>query len=390
MEMAAVEDAYYQNLISSADSRPVTRACWFSVRLTYLWGSCLVFVSMIATFVCTLPLYETAMIKSPRFLSLNSLARRLASETSTAVERKNQTWYTTEMQSWVERVVLGLSLCPWAKKSHGLGHLRYAACDGDNPSDVAKMIWREAQNLTKAEAAPFSNVLIVCPHVAAWADFSVFDAWVNEGVYGELGTHDDVRNVSEKAQILRDTIELVPFHPEWTRWRPLIEGIGIGKVVKSRYKTENYSMSSDMIPAEIVDLNSSTLGPYQIRVRWLDSGNEEQDIPIEWLDPCSLGGPLPDNAVYRAPRPTVHLIRRADLEALCGDEASKVAAHNEALAGSEREALQIETQINNMQKRNSKRARELGFDGFRLLALGRQARKSAAGSYAYPAPLAET
>ena len=203
-----------------------------------------------------------------------------------------------QVQSWAVRVPIGLGLCPWAGKAHSQGRLRYVTCTGTSPADAARLVAAEAAALTGAGVADLSSSLVVCPHVAGWHEFKTFEDWVTG---------------FEKSC---EDLTLVPFHPEFLRWRGLPDGIGVGSVVSTHWGFIG-SKSAGTAPATIID--SGGMNPFGMRkvlVRFhesLEGRTPEQFVPIDWFDHSHSGAPLPDNRMHQAPHPTIHLIRNADL-----------------------------------------------------------------------------
>eukprot|EP00930_Biecheleria_cincta_P087539 TRINITY_DN76762_c0_g1_i1.p1 TRINITY_DN76762_c0_g1~~TRINITY_DN76762_c0_g1_i1.p1 ORF type:complete len:408 (-),score=21.56 TRINITY_DN76762_c0_g1_i1:121-1221(-) len=225
--------------------------------------------------------------------------------------------YAARVLLWTEQVPIGFGLCPWAGYSHNRGHLRCVTCEGHMPSDVAQLVLAEAEMLKGTEVAPWSTTLVVCPYVETWNNFSVFEDWVDCGIW------DDLRGVN-----LDQHITLVSFHPEFLRWRGLPDGVGLGSVVQS-YSGMPGRKSTHTAPATIIEIGCSMFGLRKVRVRFHDD-MREQYVPIEWLaySVSRVGPPLPDNAMHRAPHPTVHIIRNADLGTLCMREVSRVKRRN--------------------------------------------------------------
>lgn len=226
--------------------------------------------------------------------------------------------YAARVQSWSDRVPIGFGLCPWAGTARSRGCLRYVTCDGDVPVDVATCMLKEAELLTSVDVAPLSTTLIVCPHVTAWKDFNVFDDWVRSG-----------SNERFQEGILGEAITLVAFHPEFLRWYGLPEDVEVGSVVQSHWVGMAGSKSADTLSATILETRSPIFGMHKLKVRFHgDIG--EQYVPIDWFADSAGGAraPLPENAMHRAPHPTVHLIRNEDLKTLCIRDISRVKRQN--------------------------------------------------------------
>jgi hypothetical protein len=247
-----------------------------------------------------------------------------------------------QVRLWTERVPIGLGLCPWAMKSSRLERLKYTTCHDTTPCDVALRILAEAKELlygccqTAAATAsgsltdtdvvppspppPLTSTLVVCPHVPAWNDdFQVFD--------------DFVKKFPQQNSILFQHLTLVSFHPQFLRWRGLAAGIKVGSVVQSHKGIAGgfSKKSSNVFPATVLETNNPVFGQRRIKVRFHYHDDDdlhdkkEQYVPVDWLvDTDSsgsslLGPPLPDNAMHRAPYPTIHLIRNEDLVIPCRD-----------------------------------------------------------------------
>lgn len=238
-----------------------------------------------------------------------------------AVQVPPDTEYAAQVRAWTLRIPIGLGLCPWAGQSHRQGRLRFVTCHGDQPSDVERLIVAEAEIITGLSAGPMSSTLIVCPHVVAWRDFGVFDDWVNAAISGELN-----------GKNLHDEMTFVTFHPDFLRWRGLPEGVEVGSAVRSHWGMFGRK-SACTAPATVIDTSNTVFGMQKVRVRFRDSVEDvrqEQFVPIDWIDHSAtgVGPPLPDNAMHRAPHPTVHLIRNKDLSTLCMRDVSRVKRRN--------------------------------------------------------------
>lgn len=217
------------------------------------------------------------------------------------------------MQSWAVHVPIGLGLCPWAGKAHFQGRLRYVTCAGVSPADAARLVAAEAEVLTGSGVAPLSSSLVVCPHVAGWLEFKTFEG-----------------RVTQLAESYK-SLTLVPFHPDFLRWRGLPDGVGVGSVVFTHWGFIG-SKSAGTAAATIVDSgNMNPFGMRQVLVRFhesLEGRTQEQFVPIDWFDHSHSGAPLPDNGMHQAPHPTIHLIRNADWATLTLCDVSQVKRRN--------------------------------------------------------------
>jgi len=92
-------------------------------------------------------------------------------------------------RAWVDRAVIGLNLCPFAKAVQVKGQVRYVFSDATNEQALLDMLCAEMHYLAEADPAKIDTTLIVHPHVLAdFEDFNDFldaaDAAVEQLGYG--------------------------------------------------------------------------------------------------------------------------------------------------------------------------------------------------------------
>jgi hypothetical protein len=106
-----------------------------------------------------------------------------------------------QTQRWLERAVIGLNLCPFAKAVHTKGQIRWVECEATSSMAVLQMLAQELQHLAGADAALVDTTLIVAPKLLPrFADFNDF-----------LGVADDAL-----AELQLDgTLQIAAFHPQW-------------------------------------------------------------------------------------------------------------------------------------------------------------------------------
>ncbi len=85
-----------------------------------------------------------------------------------------------DMRRWLERAVIGLNLCPFAKAVHVKGQIHYAvyepADDGD-PADLMAALLAQAADLAALDAAVRDTTLLIAPNTLAdFLDFNDFTA----------------------------------------------------------------------------------------------------------------------------------------------------------------------------------------------------------------------
>ena len=106
-----------------------------------------------------------------------------------------------ETQVWLERAVIGLNLCPFAKAVHGKGQIRWVHSDATEPVALLKQLVQELHFLAQADADAVDTTLIVHPQVLHdFFDFNDF-LGVAEDTLAELG--------------LEGVLQIASFHPDF-------------------------------------------------------------------------------------------------------------------------------------------------------------------------------
>jgi uncharacterized protein len=105
------------------------------------------------------------------------------------------------MQRWLERAVIGLNLCPFAKAVHTKGQIRWVLSDATTPEALLQTLLSELQHLAQTPARTTDTTLLVHPLVLQ--DFDDFNAFqgVVEAAVSELG--------------LQGVLQVAPFHPQF-------------------------------------------------------------------------------------------------------------------------------------------------------------------------------
>ena len=93
---------------------------------------------------------------------------------------------------WLEKAVIGLNLCPFAKGVHVKGQIRYFVSAAQTPDELLKDVMRELEVLAEASREKIDTILLIHPHVLTdfldYNDFiDVVDATLEElDLAGEL------------------------------------------------------------------------------------------------------------------------------------------------------------------------------------------------------------
>ena len=102
---------------------------------------------------------------------------------------------------WIERAVIGLNLCPFAKAVHVKGQIRYAVCMTNSPEVLLTELIRELQFLVNADPADIDTTLLIHPHV--FTDFLDYNDFL------------EVADAAIAELKLEGVIQIASFHPQY-------------------------------------------------------------------------------------------------------------------------------------------------------------------------------
>jgi len=106
-----------------------------------------------------------------------------------------------DTQAWVEKAVIGLSLCPFAKAVVTKKQVRYVVSMDSEPEQVLNMLREEIQLLINTDAAVLDTTLLIAPHLLP--DFLEF----NEFLF-------DCESVLVSME-LEGVLQIADFHPRY-------------------------------------------------------------------------------------------------------------------------------------------------------------------------------
>ncbi|MEJ6006469.1 DUF1415 domain-containing protein [Paucibacter sp. AS339] len=106
-----------------------------------------------------------------------------------------------DTQLWLEKAVIGLNLCPFAKSVHVNNRLRYVVSQADSPEALLKELARELLSLMRADPDEIETTLVIHPRVLTdFLDFNDF-----------IGAADALVEDLELDGIL----QIASFHPDY-------------------------------------------------------------------------------------------------------------------------------------------------------------------------------
>ena len=106
-----------------------------------------------------------------------------------------------DTRRWLERAVIGLNLCPFAKAPHAKGQIHYAVCDSDDAADWLAQLRTELQALAALDATERETTLLMASRMLA--DFLDFNDLLNQA------------DAVLRALRLQGTLQIAPFHPRF-------------------------------------------------------------------------------------------------------------------------------------------------------------------------------
>jgi hypothetical protein len=105
------------------------------------------------------------------------------------------------VKTWLERAVIGLNLCPFAKAVHVRGQIRYVVSEAREPAQLAEELMHELKHLHACPAEETDTTLLIHP----WALTDFFE-------------YNEFLNVADELVIglrLEGEIQVASFHPQY-------------------------------------------------------------------------------------------------------------------------------------------------------------------------------
>ena len=104
-------------------------------------------------------------------------------------------------RAWLEKAVIGLNLCPFAKAVHIKGQIRYTVSTAQSPAELIRDLVLELQHLAATDADETDTTLLIHPHtLTGFIDYNEF-LDTADAVIEELG--------------LEGRIQAASFHPRY-------------------------------------------------------------------------------------------------------------------------------------------------------------------------------
>lgn len=104
-------------------------------------------------------------------------------------------------EQWLEKAVIGLNLCPFAKAVHVKKQVRYVVCDADTPEALLSVLMDELQYLSDADPEAVDTTLLIHPKVLT--DFQDYNEFL------------DVADAALEDMDLAGELQVASFHPHY-------------------------------------------------------------------------------------------------------------------------------------------------------------------------------
>ncbi|MYM33381.1 DUF1415 family protein [Duganella sp. FT94W] len=102
---------------------------------------------------------------------------------------------------WLEKAVIGLNLCPFAKAVHVKQQVRYVVSEAETPEELLEKLMEELQHLADADPEQLDTTLLIHPNVLT--DFFDYNEFL------------DVADAALEDLGLDGFLQVASFHPQY-------------------------------------------------------------------------------------------------------------------------------------------------------------------------------
>jgi hypothetical protein len=128
--------------------------------------------------------------------------------------------FENDTRNWLERAVIGLNLCPFAKAVHVRGQVHYAVSHGTDEAALLVQLGVELKALTALSSDVRDTTLLIAPDcLHDFLDFNDFVARA-EDVLGQLGLEGEIQIASfhPRYQFARTRVDDITNHTNRSPW----------------------------------------------------------------------------------------------------------------------------------------------------------------------------
>ncbi len=108
---------------------------------------------------------------------------------------------TAATEQWLEKAVIGLNLCPFAKAVHVKKQIRYVVTEADTPEELLELLMNELQLLSDTDPDKVDTTLIIHPNLLN--DFEDYNEFL------------DVADAALEDMGLVGELQVASFHPHY-------------------------------------------------------------------------------------------------------------------------------------------------------------------------------
>ncbi len=109
--------------------------------------------------------------------------------------------YIGDTRNWLERAVIGLNLCPFAKAVHVKGQIRMVVSEADTVEALIENLMLELNHLAESDQKLIDTTLLIHPHVLN--DFLDYNDFL------------EIADASVEELGLGGEIQIASFHPQY-------------------------------------------------------------------------------------------------------------------------------------------------------------------------------
>jgi uncharacterized protein len=158
-----------------------------------------------------------------------------------------------ETRAWVNRVVIGLNLCPFARAVEVRGQVRYVVTDADTPEALRTSLCTEIRLLINSSPSAIETTLLI--HPRALTDFLCYNDFLT------------IANAA-LAELAGDGIlQLASFHPQYQFAGTVVDDVS-NATNRSPYPTLHLLREDSMTRAIATFPNPETI--YETNIRTLE------------------------------------------------------------------------------------------------------------------------
>ncbi|GAA4404948.1 hypothetical protein GCM10011450_02170 [Advenella faeciporci] len=117
------------------------------------------------------------------------------------IQPSEETVILEKTKKWVEKAVIGLNLCPFAKSVYVKNQVRFVVTGAETVKELHQVLAEECENLIETDPEVLDTCLLVVPHV--FEDFYDFNDFL------------DIAELTLEELELVGELQIASFHPDY-------------------------------------------------------------------------------------------------------------------------------------------------------------------------------